>query len=75
METGLASQRTKTSHALRVFQLVIMVGVRKLMEYVFSQDELKQLDDKMPEMHLRHKEDKQKKKAQVHWLPFIFLQV
>lgn len=45
-----------------IFQLVIMVGVRKLMEYVFTEHELKYLDDKMPEITLRKKEDATKKK-------------
>lgn len=46
-------------------QLVVMVGVRKLMEYVFTERELKYLDDKMPEITLRKKEDAKKKKEQI----------
>lgn len=39
-----------------------MVVVRKLMEFVFSSQELKYLDDEMPEIHLRKREDAKKAK-------------
>src|SRR4051812_15624426 len=39
-----------------------MVGVRKLIEKIFSQEELAQLDDKMPEFTLRKKEDQRKRR-------------
>ncbi|VDP36625.1 unnamed protein product [Soboliphyme baturini] len=42
--------------------LVVMVGVRKLMEFIFTERELKYLDDKMPEITLRKREDAKKKK-------------
>jgi hypothetical protein len=44
--------------------LVVMVGVRKLLEYIFSKEDLNQLDDAMPEIHLRKKDDAIKKKEQ-----------
>lgn len=34
-----------------------MVAVRKVMEKFFSEKDLKYLDDKMPDFHLRKKED------------------
>ncbi|CAK5006436.1 unnamed protein product [Meloidogyne enterolobii] len=43
--------------------LVVMVAVRKLMERCFSEKDLKYLDDKMPEFHLRRTEDKQKRES------------
>lgn len=46
-------------------QLVVMVAVRKLMEYVFTERELKYLDDPMPEITLRKKEDAHKKIEQL----------
>lgn len=39
-----------------------MVGVRKVMERFFTERDLKYLDDKMPDFHLRKKEDAKKKK-------------
>ena len=39
-----------------------MIAVRKLMEFVFTKEELKHLDDHMPEIHWRKKEDAKKKK-------------
>uniref|UniRef100_A0A915EB49 Anion exchange protein n=1 Tax=Ditylenchus dipsaci TaxID=166011 RepID=A0A915EB49_9BILA len=41
--------------------LVVMVAVRKLMEKCFSEKDLKYLDDKMPDFHLRKKEDMRRK--------------
>ncbi|VDN58982.1 unnamed protein product [Dracunculus medinensis] len=46
----------KTSIAFPIM-LVVMVAVRKLMEKFFSEKDLKYLDDKMPDFHLRKKED------------------
>lgn len=37
--------------------LVVMIGVRKLLDYVFSRRELKILDDIMPEMVKRQAAD------------------
>ncbi|CEF68357.1 Na[+]-driven anion exchanger 1 [Strongyloides ratti] len=37
--------------------LVVMVGIRKLMEKFFDPKDLKYLDDTMPDFHLRRKED------------------
>uniref|UniRef100_A0A914VVU0 Anion exchange protein n=1 Tax=Plectus sambesii TaxID=2011161 RepID=A0A914VVU0_9BILA len=42
--------------------LVVMLGVRKVMEKFFEERDLKYLDDKMPDFHLRKKEDAKKKK-------------
>uniref|UniRef100_A0A915P492 Anion exchange protein n=1 Tax=Meloidogyne floridensis TaxID=298350 RepID=A0A915P492_9BILA len=46
-----------------LLMLVVMVAVRKLMERCFSEKDLKYLDDKMPEFHLRRTEDKQKRES------------
>lgn len=45
--------------ALTLFdvQLVVMIGVRKSLDFIFTQYELKVLDDLMPESHKKHKED------------------
>ena len=48
-----------------------MCFVRKAMDWVFSQEELRWLDDIMPEMHHRDKEDEAKKQEEVH-LDFFF---
>lgn len=45
-------------------QLVVMVAVRKGMERCFSEKDLKYLDDKMPDFHLRRREDKEKRESQ-----------
>lgn len=42
---------------LVTFQLVVMIVVRKLLDYVFSQRELKILDDIMPEGTKRKEEE------------------
>ncbi|KAE9549910.1 hypothetical protein FO519_006875 [Halicephalobus sp. NKZ332] len=49
----------KTSIAFPIM-LVVMVGVRKVMEKFFNEKDLKYLDDKMPDFHLRKKEDLKK---------------
>ncbi|XP_055933455.1 sodium bicarbonate cotransporter 3-like isoform X2 [Argiope bruennichi] len=41
--------------------LVVMIGVRKLLDFLFTQRELKILDDVMPESAKRSKEEEQKK--------------
>ncbi|KAH7727686.1 Bicarbonate transporter [Aphelenchoides avenae] len=53
----------KTSIAFPIM-LVVMVAVRKVMEKFFSEKDLKYLDDKMPDFHLRKKEDMKKRKSQ-----------
>ncbi len=51
-----------------------MVGVRKLMEmWFFSKQELKYLDDLMPEFTLRSREDSQKAREEKVWMPLIVL--
>ncbi|KRX66583.1 Sodium-driven chloride bicarbonate exchanger, partial [Trichinella sp. T9] len=42
--------------------LVVLVAIRKLLEYVFTEKELKLLDDQMPEITLRKREDAKKKR-------------
>ncbi|KAL3102970.1 hypothetical protein niasHT_025878 [Heterodera trifolii] len=44
--------------------LVVMLAVRKAMERCFSEKDLKYLDDKMPDFHLRRREDKEKRQSQ-----------
>ena len=41
-----------------------MCFIRKALDWVFTQTELKWLDDIMPELHKREKEDKNKEKEQ-----------
>ena len=53
----------KATSILFPIMLVAMVGIRKLCEKFFRADELAQLDDKMPEITLRRKEDRKKKRA------------
>ncbi|VDK69828.1 unnamed protein product [Litomosoides sigmodontis] len=43
--------------------LVVMVAVRKIMEKFFTEKDLRYLDDKMPDFHLRKKEDMKRKKS------------
>jgi hypothetical protein len=38
-----------------MFQLVVMIGVRKLLDFVFTKEELKILDDILPEFTRREK--------------------
>ncbi|VDD90794.1 unnamed protein product [Enterobius vermicularis] len=45
--------------------LVVMVAVRKFMEKFFTERDLKYLDDKMPEFHLRKKEDMSKAEEEI----------
>ncbi|KAI6183292.1 Anion exchange protein [Aphelenchoides bicaudatus] len=54
----------KTSIAFPIM-LVIMVAVRKVMEKFFSEKDLKYLDDKMPDFHLRKKEDMKRRSSKV----------
>jgi hypothetical protein len=51
----------KKTSLLFPIMLVVMVAVRKLMEKFFSDRDLKYLDDKMPDFHLRKKEDLRRK--------------
>jgi anion exchange protein len=51
----------KKTSILFPVMLVAMVAVRKLMEKFFSEKDLKYLDDKMPDFHLRKKEDLRRK--------------
>lgn len=56
------------------FKLVVMVAVRKIMEKFFTERDLKYLDDKMPEFHLRKKEDLRRKSHATNG-PVSFLKV
>ncbi|CAI4228121.1 unnamed protein product [Auanema sp. JU1783] len=44
--------------------LVVMVAVRKLMEKFFTTEDLKYLDDPMPDFHLRKKEDLKRRQSE-----------
>lgn len=50
---------------MNFFQLVLMVAVRKLMERCFNEKDLKCLDGKMPEFHLKKKEELRSKSVRV----------
>ena len=39
------------------FQLVVMIGIRKCLDWVFTQRELKILDDTLPEFSRRKQEE------------------
>lgn len=51
------------------FQVLAMCFIRKALDWFFTQDELRWLDDVMPEMHNRAKEDKEKEEVGFWW-PF-----
>uniref|UniRef100_F1KS49 Anion exchange protein n=1 Tax=Ascaris suum TaxID=6253 RepID=F1KS49_ASCSU len=53
----------QTSIAFPVM-LVVMVATRKVMEKFFSERDLRYLDDKMPDFHLRKKEDLKRKESE-----------
>lgn len=42
-----------------------MCFIRKGLDWVFTQEELRWLDDVMPEIHNRAKEDKEKEKVKI----------
>lgn len=42
------------------FQLVVMIGIRKSLDFIFTQRELKILDDVMPEPSKKHADDLRK---------------
>jgi len=44
----------------RTLQLVVMIGIRKLLDIVFTQRELKILDDIMPEPSKKHADELRK---------------
>lgn len=50
-----------------------MCFIRKGMDKIFTQQELKWLDDIMPEVHRREKEDEEKKQEEVGWLSVSLL--
>ncbi|CAD5207523.1 unnamed protein product [Bursaphelenchus okinawaensis] len=52
----------KTSISFPIM-LVVMIAIRKLMEKFFSEKDLKYLDDKMPDFHLRKKEDMKRRNS------------
>ncbi|XP_059350576.1 sodium-driven chloride bicarbonate exchanger-like isoform X2 [Daphnia carinata] len=43
--------------------LVVMIGVRKSLDFIFTKYELKVLDDLMPEIHTKHKEEDEDEEA------------
>uniref|UniRef100_A0A183BIA9 Anion exchange protein n=1 Tax=Globodera pallida TaxID=36090 RepID=A0A183BIA9_GLOPA len=53
----------KSTSIAFAIMLVVMVAVRKAMERCFSEKDLKYLDDKMPDFHLRRREDKEKRES------------
>ncbi|KAF8370994.1 hypothetical protein PRIPAC_77423 [Pristionchus pacificus] len=52
----------KSTSLLFPVMLVVMVGVRKAIEVFFSKNDLKYLDDLMPDFSLRKKEDQKRKR-------------
>ncbi|KAF8367389.1 abts-1 [Pristionchus pacificus] len=51
----------KSTSILFPIMLVVMVAVRKAIEVFFTKNDLKYLDDPMPDFHLRKKEDQKRK--------------
>lgn len=49
----------KTTSILFPIMVLALVGIRKVMDYMFTQKELSYLDDIMPEIMKRSKEDKE----------------
>ncbi|PAV90244.1 hypothetical protein WR25_18242 [Diploscapter pachys] len=54
----------KSTSILFPIMLVVMVGIRKVMERFFSTTDLKYLDDPMPDFHLRKKEDMKRRQSE-----------
>ena len=52
-----------TPAAMFNVQLVVMIGIRKLLDFVFEPRELKILDDILPEITRRKKEEERQKRA------------
>ena len=46
-----------------VFQLVVMMGIRKLLDFFFTPNELKILDDILPEFHRNERIDDEEQEA------------
>lgn len=56
MASKLSPQQLLNAHYL-IAQLVVMIGVRKSLDFIFTKYELKVLDDLMPESNTKHKEE------------------
>ncbi|VDM63903.1 unnamed protein product [Angiostrongylus costaricensis] len=54
----------KTTSITFPVMLVVMVAVRKLMEKFFTVEDLRYLDDPMPDFHLRKKEDLKRRQSE-----------
>ncbi|CAJ0919058.1 unnamed protein product, partial [Mesorhabditis belari] len=54
----------KITSILFPIMLVVMVGVRKVIERFFTEKDLKYLDDPMPDFHLRKKEDLKRRQSE-----------
>ena len=55
----------KSTSILFPIMLVVMVAVRKVIERFFTVNDLKYLDDPMPDFHLRKKEDLKRRMSEV----------
>ena len=56
-KTFIAKDQMSLNSQPSFFQLVIMMGVRKMLELIFTQTELKILDDTLPEFRRKEKLD------------------
>lgn len=53
-----------------LIQLVVMIGVRKSLDLIFTKYELKALDDLMPESHKKHKDEDDDEEVGLEVRPF-----
>lgn len=54
----------KSTSILFPIMLVVMIGIRKVMENFFTTTDLKYLDDPMPDFHLRKREDQKRRQSE-----------
>jgi hypothetical protein len=55
----------KLDYIAWIFQLVVMIGIRKSLDFVFTRRELKILDDVMPETTKRTEEERRQLEGEV----------
>jgi len=60
---------------LDFFQLVVMIGIRKSLDFVFTRRELKILDDIMPETTKRSEEERRQLEGEVRYIYSLNLNI
>jgi len=58
----------KVVYVAWLFQLVVMIGIRKALDFVFTRRELKILDDIMPETTKRTEEERRQLEGEVRYI-------